>query len=60
MACADLVALNVECEGQHACLRSCEGPTAEPFVNELARLYASFRREDSADVSVLPPTQVLY
>jgi hypothetical protein len=32
-------------------LRYCKCPTAEPFVNELARLYASFYNEDTSDVS---------
>jgi hypothetical protein len=32
-------------------LRYCKCPTAGPFVNELARLYASFYNEDTSDVS---------
>jgi hypothetical protein len=32
-------------------LRYCKCPPAEPFVNELARLYASFYNEDTSDVS---------
>jgi len=49
--CSDETGLDNECRGQQDCLRYCKCPTAEPFVNELARLYASFYTEDVSDVS---------
>jgi hypothetical protein len=53
------LALGSECRGQQTCFRSCKCPTAEPFVNELARLYDSFQQPDASDVSPSPASVAL-